>query len=136
MNNKKGLSLIVLVVFSLVIMSVLVTIGLNISKLGAESAVRIEENNNLSSVEEKPLMDFSVCFEKLDDKGVIKIKDNSANIVMFTCLKVENGETPNVGAAKWSYNIQFDITEAGEYLVYGKDVNGNISDSVIINAEI
>lgn len=136
MNNKKGLSLIVLVVFSLVIMSVLVTIGLNISKLGAESAVRIEENNNLSSVEEKPLMDFSVCFEKLDDKGVIKIKDNSANIVMFTCLKVENGETPNVGAAKWSYTIQFDITEAGEYLVYGKDVNGNISDSVIINAEI
>lgn len=136
MNNKKGLSLIVLVVFSLVIMSVIVTIGLNISKLGAESAVRIEENNNLSSVEEKPLMDFSVCFEKLDDKGVIKIKDNSANIVMFTCLKVENGETPNVGAAKWSYNIQFDITEAGEYLVYGKDVNGNISDSVIINAEI
>lgn len=136
MNNKKGLSLIVLVVFSLVIMSVLVTIGLNISKLGAESAVRIEENNNLSSVEEKTLMDFSVCFEKLDEKGVIKIKDNSANIVMFTCLKVENGETPNVGAAKWSYNIQFDITEAGEYLIYGKDVNGNISDSVIINAEI
>lgn len=136
MNNKKGLSLIVLVVFSLVIMSVLVTIGLNISKLGAESALKIEENNNLSSVEEKPLMDFSVCFEKLDDKGVIKIKDNSANIVMFTCLKVENGETPNVGAAKWSYNIQFDITEAGEYLIYGKDVNGNISDSVIINAEI
>lgn len=136
MNNKKGLSLIVLVVFSLVIMSVLVTIGLNISKLGDESDIGVEENNNLSSVEEKPLMDFSVCLEKQDGKGIIRIKDNSANIVMFTCLKVENGETPNVGAAEWSYNIQFDITEAGEYLVYGKDVNGNISESVIINAEI
>lgn len=136
MNNKKGLSLIVLVVFSLVIMSVLVTIGLNVSKLSFQSAVRIEEKNSLSSVEEKPLMDFSVCFEKQEKKGIIKIKDNSADIVMFTCLKVENGETPNVGAAEWSYNIHYDITEAGEYLIYGKDVNGNISDSVIINAEI
>lgn len=137
MNSKKGLSIIVLVVFSLVVMSVLVTIGLVISRCSINSSnVKVEENNNLSKVEEKPLMDFSVCYERLENKGIIKIKDNSANIVMYTCLKVENGVTPNVGAADWSYNIQFEITEPGEYLVYGKDVNGTISDSVIINAEI
>lgn len=136
MNRKKGLSIIVLVVFSLVIVSVFVTIGLTISRYSVGNNVNVDEENNLSSVVEKPLMDFSVCYERLENKGIIKIRDNSANIVMYTCLKVENGVTPNVGAADWSYNIQFEITEPGEYLVYGKDVNGTISDSVIINAEI
>ena len=136
MNNKKGLSIIVLVVFSLVVVSVLLTIGLAVSRLSVIGNAKVEEKNNLSNVVEKPLMDFSACYEKLENKGLIKIKDNSANIVMYTCLKVEDGVTPNVGVAQWSYTIQFEITEPGEYLIYGKDVNGNISDSVIINAEI
>lgn len=136
MNNKKGLSIIVLVVFSLVVVSVLLTIGLAVSRLSVIGNAKVEEKNNLSNVVEKPLMDFSACYEKLENKGKIKIKDNSANIVMYTCLKVEDGVTPNVGVAQWSYTIQFEITEPGEYLIYGKDVNGNVSDSVIINAEI
>lgn len=137
MNRKKGLSIIVLVIFSLVILSVLVTIGLTIARFSINSRItKVEEKNNLNVIVEKPLMDFSACYERLENKGVIKITDKSANIVMYTCLKVENGVIPNVGVAVWSYNIQFDITEPGEYLVYGKDVNGNISDSVIINAEI
>lgn len=133
MNSKKGLSLIVLVVFSLVIVSTIVTVGLQIFKL---TSTKVEEGNNLIRTEEAPLMDFSACYKKTDNKAVIRITDNSANIVMFTLLKVENGVTPNVGAAEWSYNIQFEVTESGEYLVYGKDVNGNISDSVILSIEL
>lgn len=133
MNNKKGLSLVVLVVFSFVIVSTLVTVGLQIFKL---TSTKVEEENGLKRITESPLMDFSVCYKKVDNKAVIRITDNSANIVMFTLLKVENGVTPNVGAAEWSYNIQFEVTESGEYLVYGKDVNGNISDSVVLSIEL
>ena len=118
MKDKKGLSIIVLVVFSLVIVSVFVTIGIGIARISSR------------------IMDFSVCYESGKDSGKIKIKDKSANIVMFTCLKVESGVTPNVGMATWEYTKEFDITAPGEYLVYGKDVNGNISDSVIINVEM
>lgn len=133
MNNKKGLSLVVLVVFSFVIVSTLVTVGLQIFKL---TSTKVEEENGLKRITESPLMDFYVCYKKVDNKAVIRITDNSANIVMFTLLKVENGITPNVGAAEWSYNIQFEVTESGEYLVYGKDVNGNISDSVVLSIEL
>ncbi len=134
MKDKKGLSIIVLVVFSLVIVSVFVTIGIGIARLSNRNIV--EEKNNLSSVTQKPIMDFSVCYENRENGGVIKIKDKSANIVMFTCLKVESGATPNVGTANWEYTKEFEITSSGEYLIYGKDVNGNISDSAIINVEM
>lgn len=134
MKDKKGLSIIVLVVFSLVIVSVFVTIGIGIARISSKNMV--EEKNNLSFVDQNLIMDFSVCYESGKDSGKIKIKDKSANIVMFTCLKVESGVTPNVGMATWEYTKEFDINAPGEYLVYGKDVNGNISDSVIINVEM
>lgn len=134
MKDKKGLSIIVLVVFSLVIVSVFVTIGIGISRLSNKNAV--EERNNLSNVMKKQIMDFSVCYENSDKGGKIKINDKSANIVMFTCLKVESGVTPNVGTAKWEYTKEFEINTPGEYLIYGKDVNGNISESTIINVEM
>ncbi len=140
MNNKRGLSLIVLVVFSLVIVSVIVTIGLRISKIGSRAT--FEEQNYLSDVSnesnqtEKTYMNFSVWYERVGNKGIIKVNDELGSNVMYTCLKVENGVTPNVGVAQWSYDLQFEITEPGEYMIYGKDVNGNISDSVIIIVEI
>lgn len=141
-NSKKGLSIIVLVVFSIVIVMMAVTIGMNILNF-----VDVARKNKLDSVNEQnayynlPVndetkIDFSACYFVEEGVGVIKITDNSSNIVMFTCMKMYDEVTPNVSEAEWEYTNTFVVPDSGEYLIYAKDINGNVSDAVVVNVEI
>lgn len=140
MNSKRGLSLIVLVVFSFTIVAILVTAGVKIIQL--TNLVEVEEKNSLvnvnykSIVDEKSFADFSVYCEKIGDIGLVIIDSEYTGQVMYTCLEVEDGVVPNVGTASWSYDTQFEIRKSGQYLIYAKDQLGNISDSYIMYVEL
>lgn len=140
-KEKKGLSIIVLVVFSLIILSVIITFSLMI--MNAADYARINKNNNkiyeqnaMQNVVKPTVIDFSACYVVEEDIAVIKIQDNSSDIVMFTCMKVYDDKITNVAEAEWEYTNTFVAPDSGEYLIYAKDVQGNISDAVVVNVEI
>lgn len=140
-KEKKGLSIIVLVVFSLIILSVIITFSLMIMNAAGYARInknnsKIYEQNAMQKIEEQTVIDFSACYVIEEDFAIIKIQDNSSDIVMFTCIKVYDGQIPNVAEAEWEYTNTFIAPDDGEYLIYAKDVQGNISDAVVVNVEI
>ena len=140
--SKKGMSIIVTVVFALIIasvgiiMSMIVTNVVDVAKQKAPAHIEVNEQNAMQDIELPTVIDFSASYIVEDDVAVIQIQDNSSNIVMFTCMKVYDGVTPNVADADFEYSNIFVAPDSGEYLIYAKDVKGNISDAVVLNVEI
>ena len=140
--SKKGMSIIVTVVFALIIacvgiiMSMIVTNVVDVAKQKAPAHIEVNEQNAMQDIELPTVIDFSASYIVEDDVAVIQIQDNSSNIVMFTCMKVYDGVTPNVADAEFEYSNIFVAPDSGEYLIYAKDVKGNISDAVVLNVEI
>ena len=140
--SKKGMSIIVTVVFSLVIasvgiiMSMIIANVVDVAKKKDPAYTEVYEQNALQNIESSTVIDFSASYIVEDNVAVIQIQDNSSNIVMFTCMKVYDGVTTNVADAEFEYSNIFVAPDSGEYLIYAKDVKGNISDAVVLNVEI
>jgi len=142
MYAKKGMSIIVTVVFSLIIVSVGIIMSMivqnTINKVKQKNIPNnnVYEQNAMQNIEIPTVINFSASYIVEEDVAVIQIQDNSSNIVMFTCMKVYDGVTPNVSEADFEYSNMFVAPDSGEYLIYAKDVQGNISDAVVLNVEI
>ncbi|MBR5228168.1 MAG: hypothetical protein IKV94_06000 [Clostridia bacterium] len=136
-NKRKGVSLIVVVVFSLVITAIITTIAMlfvNIVFRNESQDNKVEENYLVNLPKYEPKVDYSLNYTVKNNVATINIQDNSGDLVMFACMKVVNEIVPNVAEADWKYTNYFEVEE-GEYYIYSKDWNGNISNATIVNVE-